>query len=235
MKLPRTWVIRSGALVVLGLLAVSSAMAIITTGPKEWVYDLTLPTFTGETPDGGNFNFEFDWLGALQFNAPPNSSCPLGCPLGTPGTPEAGFSYSGMSFTSADPTGCGAGCAEVLISFSQAPPVTLPLINRSLVDQSASDLTLTFTLLEPDSFWSTMGFQNFANNQGNVAIGAGYAFSGGILINGQLTGQATSEIGCSANCSVDTSTVPEPGSPLLMLAGLTGLAGLMAVIRRRLA
>lgn len=206
--------------------AVASAGA-IPQGPSTYLYNLSLPTFTNNSPDGGTFNFEFSWLGPLEFNAPPNSSCVDGCPVnGTiPGSPQAGYVYNGAlsDFTATTgPTACSTspsgGCAQVDLTFTQQA-FQLPLGGGP---GSFAPPTLTFTLIEPDAFWATTGFQNFPSNMDSTGVGAGYVFSGGAPVQQAL-------LDCT-NCSVQTTAAPEPGSSTLVLAGL---AGCLLVLCRR--
>ena len=196
----------------------AAAAGQVSQGPSTYIYDLSLPTFDANDNPNGTFDFQFSWLGPLQYNAPDGSLCPNGCPVTgtTPGSPEPFFFYnpSLSDFTATTtPAACSSspsgGCSQVDLAFTEEETTDLPGGNSFLPP------TITFTLVEPDSFWATLGFQTFpANLDGANGIGASYVFSGG----------APADLGSIAceNCSVDTSTTPEPATSILILGGLAG-------------
>jgi hypothetical protein len=204
--------IHFAALVMVALGAASNMMAdgIIAapSGTQDYTYDLSLPSITiGDVAtenDSALFDVEFSWLGPEMYNAGPNTSCPLGCPVDgtTPGSPAAGFSLAGFTFTASTGEDCATaepadGCGEVIVNFQDA----------------ASD-QITYTLIEPDVFWSTSGADTFASGDG-IGTGASWVY----------VPSGTSELpdpGCTL-CSVTTTATaaaPEPGTWLLLAGGL---------------
>ncbi len=199
--------------------AAAGTMSAITAGPQNYTYDLTLPTIAnGVEVDSTTFDFQFSWgPGPLKFDAADNTSCPLGCPVNgtTPGTPAPDYSYSGMFFTASTAEGCATaapadGCAEVVIPFTD-----------SLGD------TITFTLIEPDSFWAAGGAATFGQGDGS-GIGASWVQS--------LAGADADDPPCTS-CSVFTTlsaanvATPEPASWLL-LAGSLAFFGVALGLRK---
>jgi hypothetical protein len=191
---------------------------------STYEYTLTLPTFTftpGITEnDQSTFQVEFSWLGPLEFNAPSGSDCPEGCPIGTPGSPAPGYSYSGIGFTaSATNALCSGspsqGCSEVDINFTQSPVQSQPLVN------SFTPPSISFALIEPDSFWAASGVHPFDTGNG-LDFGANWAFTSNVT---------NVDPGCTG-CSISTNVIeaaPEPASPVLFV---TAMAGLMLALRR---
>jgi hypothetical protein len=199
------------AVVALGAASNMMASSIVALGPQDYIYDLSLPSIAfgdgGATEnDSTHFDVEFSWLGPEMYNAADNTSCPMGCPVDgtTPGSPAAGFSLSSFLFTASQGGDCAIappadGCGEVLVSF-----------------ENTVGASITYTLIEPDSFWKTSGTDTFAAGDG-VGSGASWLFVGG----------GSSELPAGdppcTSCSVTTTTVsaaPEPGSWLLLAGGL---------------
>ncbi len=182
-------------------LSVSAALPAwaISTVPSLPTYDYTLnlpelqPTDGGYQETGSTFQLEFSWIGPMQTD----SSGPLSC-CTVLGSPVAGYNFSGSVFTTdltdTDP--------EVILRYSDG----------------SGDL-IVFAMMEPNSFWATLGPQTFASaDPPTVASpGAGWEYLPGL------------DPGCS-NCSVNTSATPEPGAFGLAAISLTGL---ILTLRRR--
>lgn len=211
------------ALVMIALGAASNMVAgsviPVPTGPQDFTYDLSLPSITLGTTvaenDSVHFDVDFSWLGPEMFNAADNTECPLGCPVTgtTPGSPSAGFSFSGIAFTASTAEDCATappadGCGEVIVRFA-----------------NTFGASITYTLIEPDSFWATGGGDTFAAGDG-VGSGASWIFQTPAL---ELPGGDPPCTSCSVTTTI-TSAAPEPGTWLL-LAG--GMAAAILVARRR--
>ena len=169
------------ALLTLALSGVTKASVIFT--PPTYEYVISVPAIVSgveSTPDQGEFFFS--WVGPLQFNAAPNTACPVGC-YSLFGGPKPGYTGS-IAFT-ADLT---LSEAEVLLTYT---------------DPNNSSNTVTFSFVEPDSFWATTGF---AASFPSAQTGEGASFAiGGV------------DPPC-ASCSLETSiaSTPEPGSWTLL-------------------
>ncbi|MGO9097809.1 MAG: hypothetical protein ACLQGV_21610 [Bryobacteraceae bacterium] len=114
------------------------------------------------------------------------------------GSPLPGYNFSGSVFTT-DPSDTDP---EVVLAYSDG----------------SGDL-IVFAMMEPNSFWATLGPQNFASaDPPTVASpGAGWEYLPGL------------DPGC-LNCSVNTSATPEPGAFGLLASSL---GGLILMLRRR--
>ena len=200
-----------------------------------YTYTLNLPDISGGIEnDGSFFQYEFSWLGPLEFNAPAGSSCPTGCPVSgtTPGVPAPGYFYGGVSFTAS--TGAAAcsgspsgGCSEIDLSYFSPPTASTGSGLNSIV----TDSFIGFRLIEPDSFWLNPTTNVFftGNTLGESGVGASFLVGFANPPVGLSSAAAPSEFGCS-QCSVSIAATPEPGTWLL-LAG--SLAALGLVLGRR--
>src|SRR5271157_4576499 len=108
-------------------------------GLPVYDYTLTLPQLSDGAETTSTFQFELSWIGPLRIDSPPNSLPPNCCtPLGSPIPPT--YYWDEITFTS-DPT------------------ITDPEVILNYTDGSGD--TVTFTMIEPDSFWGTLGTQAF--------------------------------------------------------------------------
>jgi hypothetical protein len=203
-------------LVVVALGTASSMMAdsitAAPTGPQDFTYDLSLPSITivkgvATENDSIHFDIDFSWLGQEKYNADPGTSCPLGCPVDgtTPGSPSSGFSNPSFLFTASTSEDCAIGCGEAILQYQNG------------------GARITYTLIEPDLFWSTNGLHTFAAGDG-VGSGASWIYQAppSELPAGIVLDQSNPIQGCGA-CSVTTSqspVAPEPGTWLLLGSGL---------------
>jgi len=192
--------LRRTVLLLAGMVLVLAGAAAATTAPLlQYNYELSLPAISsGQEGSANTAQVDFSWIGPLRYNSPPNSLPPNCCQF--IGTPKAGEYPYQITFTASgsDP--------EVIVTYS----------DFSGSDFSSSN-TLTFTFIQPDSFWAVVGTQNF-------------------LVDG--SGTATFEVGgidpncqsCTLTTTTSVMATPEPSSLLLLSAGLAGFAG---VIRRK--
>lgn len=170
-----------------------------------YTYEVNLPTIVnGMEVDSVTTQYEFSWVGPLKYNAGPNTACPTVCGPVVPGASvKAGYAFAGFDFTAV------GGDAEAQINFS----------DFSGSDFSSSQ-TVTFSFIEPDSFWAQQGNGvAFASSDGTTP-GASYSFNGG------------NDPGCTG-CTVSisaSSSAPEPSSTMLVLPGAVALFG---SLRRR--
>jgi hypothetical protein len=214
-------------------IALALAAAGTMSAQATYTYTLNLPDISGTSEnDASFFQYEFSWLGPLEYNAPAGSSCPTGCPVSgtTPGVPAPGFSYNEVSFTSS--TGAAAcsgsssgGCSEVDLFYDSEPLGSTATGVTSIIAVG----TIEFRLIEPDSFWLTPGSSTFAGNSlGENGVGASFLVTG---IPTERTLESTPESACGqCSVSIASTATPEPGTWLL-LAG--GLAVLGVVLGRR--
>jgi hypothetical protein len=167
-----------------------------------FTYDLHLPNITNSVEDDSAFTqYAFSWKGPLMFNSAAGTACPTVCGPVVPGsTVTPGESFAGFSFT-ADLT---LSESEVLVNFSDG-----------------GSNTVTFKLIEPDSFWSTTG-TGLAFPSAKVGEGATFSVDSG-------TSAVCNK--CTVDISESTAT-PEPRSSIL-LATLMAAAGLLVQRRRR--
>ncbi len=222
----------SRKLFLLAPIALALAAAGTMSAQATYTYTLNLPDISGVSEnDRSFFQYEFSWLGPLEFNAPDNSSCPTGCPVAgtTPGVPAAGFSYGGVSFTastgavacSGSPSG---GCSEVDLSYFSAPATS----TSPGLDPIIASNFIGFRLIEPDSFWLNPATNlSFADNTlGEDGTGASFLV-GVSSPPALLSSVGPSEFGCSeCSVSIATTATPEPGTWLL-LAGSLAVLGLV--------
>ncbi len=124
---------------------------------SNYLYTLYLPAISGGVEQtGGYTEYQFDWVGALMYNAAPNTACPTICgPVSAGETVKAGYYFDGFSFTSN-----GISDSEVIIKFADG-----------------GGNTITFNFIEPDSFWAAFGTQTFASNSQSPPDGVGASFS----------------------------------------------------------
>jgi hypothetical protein len=103
------------------------------------------------------------------------------------------------------------------ITFTADPTTTDPEVILRYSDGSGDQIV--FTMMEPNTFWATLGPQTFASmDPPTVASpGADWDYFPG------------TDPGC-LNCSVNTSATPEPGSFGLLAISL---GGLILMLRRR--
>jgi hypothetical protein len=210
------------------LAPIALALAAAGTMPAQqtYTYTLNLPDIAGFSEnDSSFFQYEFSWLGPLEYNAPAGSSCPTGCPVTgtTPGSPAPGFSNSGVLFTaSTNAVACSSspsgGCSEVDLSYFSAPsgstsPGTNPII---------ADNFIGFRLIEPDSFWLNPTSNLFFANNPLGESGVGASILVGFLNPPLLGSVAPEEFGCN-ECSVSIAATPEPGTWLLLAASLAAV------------
>jgi hypothetical protein len=187
--------------------------------PPTYVYDLTLPSISGGLEDDSSFtSYSFSFAGPFVFDQAPGAFCPAVCGPDILGSSvKPGYTFYGFINTSgAGPT---AFDPEIQVLFSD---------NSGAVDSSGSNFytsnTVTFTFIEPDSFWSTPGAQSFAAVD-YPGEGASYSIGG--------TDPPCFE--CSMTTSISSPTpsspTPEPGYLFPAMAGMAGLAAMR--FRRR--
>lgn len=162
----------------------------------DYHYDITLDGLTAGVEDSGiSWGFSFDWKGPLRFNSPPNSF--IGFSLS--GSPKTGWDFDTLDFTSS----------------GTSPQVDIEYIDN--LGDANNGSTVTFTIIEPDSFWATTGAQSFDSGAVTYAI------------NGGDPGTCASPGACGVNTSTSLLPTPEPVSTVLLGLGITGLA----FLRRR--
>ncbi len=168
-----------------------------------YTYTLNLPSIAnGAELNGVTTQYQFSWIGPYIYNAPPNSACPTVCGPVVPGSSvKAGYSFSGFDFT-----------ADLALSDPEAQ------INFSS-DLDASN-TVTFSFIEPDSFWAQSGSNIAFTNSNGDGTGATFAIGG-------------TDPACT-NCTVSisqSSSTPEPCSSILLAGPLALFA--FAIWRKR--
>jgi hypothetical protein len=190
----------------LGLVA-SLLIGGVAQADSVYTYILQLPTInsSGQEVDSGFTDYAFSWEGPLVYDAAPNTDCPTVCGPVTPGsTVENGYIFDGFTFT-AD----GAD-AEVQVKFIESD------IDSEKESGGRGDVevcadctkTITFTFIEPDSFWATQGSDiSFPSLDG-----AGASF----IVTGDTDPTCSM---CAVNISAATAT-PEPRSAILLVAFL---------------
>lgn len=171
-----------------------------------FTYTLQLPTISaGQEVDSNFTDYAFSWVGPLSVNAGPNTSCPTVCGPVIPGsTVKSGESFYTFAFTA---------------NLSLNDPVVLVKFSDFSGADFASSNTITFSITEPDSFWSTTG----SNISFPTLGGAGANFS--------IGGTDPACTGCTISISESAAT-PEPRSAIL-LATLMAAAGFFVQRRRR--
>ena len=204
------------ASLIFATVAIAAAARTVPQGPSTNIYDLSLATFDGNDNPNGTFDYQFSWLRPLEYNehnAPAGSLCPDGCPVTgtTPGSPQPFFFYN-PSLSDFTATTSRSEC-------SSSPSAGCSQVDLAYTEQQS---TIAFTVVEPDSFWSTPGFQTFsANTNGASGIGASYVFAGGLPAD-------LASIACGT-CSLNASSTPGPATSILILGGL---AGFILTLRR---
>ena len=188
-------------LLVLAFSGTAAAIGVISPPLPTYTYTLTLPTISaGLEVDSGFTDYAFSWVGPLRVDSPPDSACPTVCgPVVAGASVKSTESFAGFSFT----------------AFGGDPEVNVMFSDFSGADFSQSN-TVTFTFIEPDAFWATLGPQTFTT-------GASFAIGG-------------NDPGCS-ECSVQTTAAtptatPEPRSSILIATAMAGLA-LVSLHRRK--
>jgi hypothetical protein len=181
-----------------------------------YTYILQLPTInsSGQEVDSGFTDYEFSWQGPLVYDAAPNTDCPTVCGPVTPGsTVEDGYIFDGFTFTS------NGVDAEVQVKFIE------PDINEAEAElgiegnvEVCTECTkiITFTFVEPDSFWATQGTDISFPSLGS----AGASFS--------VTGLADPTCDkCTVDISAAATATPEPRSAILLVALLAAFGLVM--------
>jgi len=204
------------ALLILLGIAVPAYSGIQPVTPPTYVYDLTLPSISSGLEDDSSFtSYSFSFVGPLVYNQAPGAFCPTVCgPDITGSSVKPGYTFYGFINTSgAGPTALDP---EIQVLFSD---------NSGAIDSSGSNFytsnTVTFTFIEPDSFWSTPGAQSFAAVD-YPGEGASYSIGG-------------TDPPCM-ECSISTtssSPTPEPRYLFPVMAGMAGLAAAVRLRRKR--
>ena len=166
-----------------------------------YTYTLTLPSISGGAEVDSNFTqYAFSWIGPLKFNSADNTSCPTVCGPVSGGSVKNGYSFAGFDFTASglDP--------EAQVNFSDFSGPNF-----------ASSNTITFSFIEPDSFWA--------------AQGSNISFTSGTGANFSIGGTDPQCTACTVSITA-TAATPEPRSAIL-LVGLMGAIVLVIERRRR--
>jgi hypothetical protein len=169
-----------------------------------YTYILQLPTIngSGQAVDSGFTDYEFSWEGPLVYDAAPNTDCPTVCGPVTPGsTVENGYIFDGFTFTS------DGVDAEVQVKFIASD---IEAGGESGVEGNVEvctdcTKTITFTFIEPDSFWATLGDDISFPSLG----GAGASFT-------VLADPACDQ--CTVDISAASTATPEPRSSILLVS-----------------
>jgi hypothetical protein len=155
-----------------------------------YTYTLNLPTIENSSEvDAVMTQYQFSWVGPYKYNAADNTACPTVCgPVLPLSSVKAGYNFSGFTFT-AD---LALMDAEPEVGFEDA-------LNASN--------TITFSFIEPNSFWAQTGANLAFTNSNNDGTGAFW----------QIGGSDPACAGCTVTISAASPT-PEPRSWMLLLA-----------------